>query len=360
MDFGLSDDQRLFQDSLRAYLADRVPLERVRAVMDGENGDDPDVRQGLAAQGVCGIVIPEEHGGAGLGLLDALVAAEELGAAATPLSFHSACVMAPLAVAEAGTEDQRRRWLEPAASGEALLSFATGAPAVRDGKLEGCLPFVPDTETADGFVVVAGAGDDLSLLLLPRDVAGLRIERLKTVDHTRRVGELIFEGVRVDDAMRLNAAPAETLAGRLDRIVDAGRLMLAADALGAAERGLERAVAYAGERRQFGRVIGSFQAVKHRCAETIAEIEPLRSLLWYAAFAWDERRDDALTVASLAKAHAGEVATAGVKTAVELFGGMGFTYECDQHIWFKRAGYDRQMLGGPAELRRRSVELTLS
>jgi alkylation response protein AidB-like acyl-CoA dehydrogenase len=146
-------------------------------------------------------------------------------------------------------------------------------------------------------------------------------------------------------------------AGTIARILDAGRIALAADALGAAECSLERSVAYALERKQFERVIGSFQAVKHMCAETAADIEPLRSLLWYAAFAWDGRRDDAAVTATLLKAHAGEVAVRSTTTTLQVFGGMGFTWECDAHLWFKRAGYDRQMLGGPADMRARAAEL---
>ena len=143
----------------------------------------------------------------------------------------------------------------------------------------------------------------------------------------------------------------------LGRVLDAGRIALAADALGASERALELAVEYAQTRQQFGRPIGSFQAVKHLCAETVADVEPVRSLLWYAAFAWDEQRPDARRVATLLKAHAAEVATRAVSTCIQVYGGMGFTWECDLHVWFKRAGFDRQMLGGPAALRQEAMTL---
>jgi len=348
MDFGLSDDQALFQQSLRRWLKERVPIERVRTIMGTRSGVDVAVLGELAEQGVNGVLIPEEHAGAGLGLLDAALVAEELGAAVTPLSFHSACVMAPLSLMHGGNAEQKARWLPEIAAGRSIVSFVTNAPSVDDGMLRGNARYVPDAETAAAFVLCAGG----ELLLVARDAPGLTLEKLMTVDDTRRAGELVFDGVRVDPSMRLGA-DADTLA----RIVDAGRIALAADALGAAGRSLERAVAYALDRKQFERVIGSFQAVKHMCAETVADIEPLRSLLWYAAFAWDSRHEDAAVTAALLKAHAGEVGVRATTTTLQVFGGMGFTWECDAHLWFKRAGYDRQMLGGPSDMRAHAAAL---
>ena len=354
MDFGLSDDQRLFQDALRGYLAERAPIASVRTVMESASGYDPALVRGLAEQGATGILLGHDHGGSALGLLDAAITAEELGRAATPFSFHSAAVMAPLALALAGSDAQRQRWLPEIASGAVVLSYVPAAPAVEADTLDGGVAFVPDAHIADAFVVAAGSGATTELLLVPRDTPGLRFEALETVDATRRVGELVFDHVGVTEAMHMRAA---TTAATTERVLDAGRIVLAADALGASERALELAVAYALTRQQFGRTIGSFQAVKHMRAETVAEVEPVRSLLWYAAFAWDEQRPDAPLMAALLKSHATEVATRALTTCVQVFGGMGFTYECDMHIWFKRAGYDRQMLGGPSELHRRAAAL---
>jgi alkylation response protein AidB-like acyl-CoA dehydrogenase len=378
MDFGLSEDQTLFQDALRGYLAEHVPLTRVRAIMEGESGHDAALVEALAAQGVNGVLIPEAFGGAGLDLLSTAVAAEELGRAATPWSFHSAAVLAPLTLVLAGSEVQRRGWLPRVAAGRALLAFApalvdtlagTGDRAVSaasalteavlstdDDTLDGRIVFVPDAKVADAFVLATGTDAEVDLYLVPRDTPGVSTEELQTVDATRRVGELVLDKVRIGDAMRFPKGDPAMLA----RVLDAGRIALAADALGAAERALELAVEYAKTRQQFGRPIGSFQAVKHMCAETAAEIEPVRSLLWYAAFAWDEGREDATRTAALLKAHATEVATRALTTTTQVYGGMGFTYECDMHIWFKRVGYDRQMLGGPTELRARAAALELA
>jgi len=348
MDFGLSEDQALFSDALEGFLSEHVPIARVRDIMESEAGTDAALIASLAEQGVCGILVPEAQGGTGLGLLEAVVAAERLGAGATPYNFHSAAVMAPVLLDCAG----RTELLERIATGEILVSVVDGAPALSDGKLDGRVAFAPDAEAADAFIVICGEGPERRAVLLDANAPGFEIEPLRTVDETRRVGELVFCDVQVgaDAVLDVDAAT-------MDRALDAGRIVLAADAVGGAQRLLDEAVKYSLDRKQFDRVIGSFQAVKHMCAETYAEIEPVRSLLWYAAFAWDEDRDDAALVASLLKAQACEVATRAGNTCIQVFGGMGFTYECDMHIWFKRAGYDRQMLGSPSTMRRRAAEL---
>lgn len=348
MDFGLSEDQLLFQDALAGFLNEHVPLTRVRDIMEGEDAVDAALVRSLAEQGVCGIMVSADHGGTGSSLLDAVVAAEQLGAAATPYSFHSAAVMAPLLLQAGGKTDV----LAKIADGTLLASVVDRVPAVASGKLNGQAMFVPDATMADLFILLCGEGDGRNAIVLDAKMAGLTRETLWTVDETRRVGELSFDDIAISDDAILDVDAAV-----IDRVLDAGRIMLAADAVGGAQRSLDEAVKYSMDRKQFERVIGSFQAVKHMCAEAYAEIEPVRSLLWYAAFAWDEGRDDAALTAALLKAHASEMATRTASTCVQVFGGMGFTYECDMHIWFKRAGYDRQLLGGPAELRERAAEL---
>lgn len=354
MDFGLSDDQSLFQQSLRGFLADRVPSARVRTTMESASGHDEALVRELGEQGVTGILVPAEYGGTGLGLLDAALAAEELGRAATPFSFHTAAVLAPLLVSASSSGVCRSEWLPRIAEGSALVSVVPGAPAPKGGRLSGSVLFVADALVADAFVVQCGDAAAPEFHLVPRSSAGLRVEPLATVDDTRRVGEVVFEDVAVGDATSL---PVPDGAAVLERAIDAARVALAADSLGAAERSLEEAVKYALTREQFGRVIGSFQAVKHMCAEVFAEVEPVRALLWYAAFAWDERRDDAAAMAALLKSHATEVATEATTTCVQVYGGMGFTWECDMQLWFKRAGYNRQMLGSPTALRERAAAL---
>ncbi len=344
MDFGLSPPQELLRRSLREHLDRNVPIARVREIMESTTGHDGSLHRELGELGVCGLLVGEEQGGAGLGLLDSAVVAQELGRAACPLSFHSAYVLAPLLLAAAEDVDRTEPLLQRLAAGELLLSPVLGAVPGGDG-LSCLAPYVADAGVCERLLVEA----DGELHLVAPDAEGVAIETLLTVDETRRLAEV-----------RLDGAEAEASLGRLpisarQRALQAARVALAADAFGAAQRGLEAAVDYAKQRQQFGRVIGSFQAVQHVCAEVFAELDPVQSLLWYAAHAWDESSapEDAAVreLVSLAKAHACDTATFAVTQATQVFGGIGFTWECDMHLWYKRVGYDRQVLGGPEELR---------
>lgn len=359
MDFGLSEEQRILEQTLRRFVDDSVPTSRVRQIMKTGSAHDPSVWSELADLGVAGILVPEQYGGAGLALLDAAVAAQTLGWGACPVPFLGTAVMAPVALRAAGSPAQQREWLSRIAAGKTCVGVAVtevfarreGADVRLDGSaLHGKTLFVIDSGAADVFLVAVGAD---TLALLPRASEGLTIETLFTIDETRRVGELRFDRAR----------PAEWIGGiggaahAIERMLDAGRVALAADILGACDRALSMSVVYAKERRQFGRVIGSFQAVKHMCAEMAAELEPARSLLWYAAHAFDALPAEASLMAAHAKAHLSEVGKELLKTAIEVHGGIGFTYEFDLHLWFKRVGLDRQLLGGPDLLREYAARL---
>jgi alkylation response protein AidB-like acyl-CoA dehydrogenase len=267
-------------------------------------------------------------------------------------------VLAPVALLTAGSSEQQREWLPRIAAGKTRIGVAVAEPAGARGaasvrlarsRLRGRAPFALDAGAADLFLVATGR----ALLLVARDAPGLSIGPCPTVDVTRRVADLVFEGVAPLDALGGPRAAAAATA----RLRHAARVALAADLLGAAERMHERAVAYARERRQFGRPIGSFQAVKHMCAEMAAELEPSRALVWYAAHAFDRLPEEARLAATLAKAHLAEVGTRVARTATEVHGGIGFTDEHDLHLWFKRIGLDRQLFGGPAELRAAAARL---
>ena len=352
MEFALTDDQRMLQDTLSRTLERVCPLERVRAAAAKDEPYAADVWAALREVGAAGVMVPEEFGGMGLSLLDAALIAETLAAAVAPTPFAAACVMAPLALMGAGTTAQKTEWLPKLASGEvvAAVAIAEAAGGARDGagitaaggRLTGKSLFVLDFGDADLFIIADKAG---GLHMVRGDANGLTRIALTSVDATRRIGQLVFDGV-----------PAEALTGgdaaaTLRRMIDAGRVILAADILGAAERMIEKAVAYAHERKQFGRVIGSFQAVKHLCAEMAAELEPCRSLVWYAAYAFDAEPDQATMLAAHAKAHLSETGTFVARTSTEVHGGMGFTDLLGLHYWFKRIGFDRQMLGGPERVR---------
>ena len=350
VDFGLSEEQRLLQESIAGYLGEHCPLARVREVAEAGEARADDVWRGLAELGAHAVLIDEAYGGVGLGLLEAALIAEALGGAVAPVPFTGACVMAPVALAAAGSDAQKENWLPKIAAGEAVFGIAvseqigrreTDGITAQSGKLSGKAMFVLDGADADCYLVAADGG---ALYLVA--AADAAVTKLKTIDRTRTVAEVAFA-----------AAPADPLPGSLESreplaaAIDAGRIMLAADTLGAAQHMIDESVAYAKERRQFNRVIGSFQAVKHMCAEMAAELEPCRSLVWYAAHAYRAIPEDARPMACHAKAHLAEVGKFVARKATEVHGGMGITDLLGLHYWFKRIGFNRQLLGAPELVR---------
>jgi alkylation response protein AidB-like acyl-CoA dehydrogenase len=331
MEFALTTDQKMMQESIHRTLERAVPLDAVRK--------GASAFEALRELGVPGILIREEDGGLGLTLLDAALVAEQLGRHVAPMPFVASAVMAPLALR--GTP-----WLAKLASGDiragvAVSEQASGARdgagiSVRNRKLSGTAMFALDAEGADIFVVADKFGD--LHLVAAKDI---EIAPLPTIDVTRTVARLDLHDVEAEPLKGASVA----------RMIDAGRIILAADTLGAGERMLEKAVAYAKERKQFGRVIASFQAVKHMCAEMAAEIEPCRALVWYAAYAFDALPEQSRRLAAHAKAHTSEVGPFVARTATEVHGGMGFTDLVGLHYWFKRIGFNRQILGGPERAR---------
>tara|TARA_R110000824_G_scaffold390760_2_gene587390 strand:+ start:56802 stop:57893 length:1092 start_codon:yes stop_codon:yes gene_type:complete len=358
MEFGLSEDQRLMQDSVRRTLEKVSSLERVRAVADARDARPDDIWHALVDLGVPGLLIDEEFGGMGLKLLDAALITEALGRFVTPVPFIASAVMAPLAIAALGTATQKEAWLPKLASGEAIAGVAVSeqASGAREGagvaasagKLNGKSLFVLDFAAANVFVVADNAG---GLHLVPADAKGVTKIDLTSIDLTRSLGELRFDNVAAEP---LDQGDAKAT---LQRMLDAGRIMLAADVLGAGWMMIDKAVDYAKERKQFGRVIGSFQAVKHLCAEMASEIEPGRSLVWYAAHAFDEMPDEASLMAIHAKSYMGDIGRFVARTATEVHGGMGFTDLLGLHYWFKRIGLDRQLLGSPERVRQQAAVL---
>ena len=344
MEFSLTPDQKMMQESLSRTLAVASPLERVRAFAGDLSDTGGDVWRAMAEFGLTGIGVPEASGGLGLGLLDAALASEALGAAAAPVPLLG-IVLAPIALLRGGSADQQAAWLAKLASGEvqAAVAISEAVAGARDGagvtasggKLSGKALFVAGGLAADLLVVGDVSG---GLHLVAGDAAGLARAFMPGLDETRRLAELTFDDVA-----------AEPLGGPelVSALRDAAWVLIAADTLGAAQTMLDKAVAYAKERRQFGRVIGSFQAVKHLCAEMAAELEPCRSLVWYAAYAFDAGVPDASLMAAHAKALTSEVGRFVARTATEVHGGMGITDLLGLHFWFKRIGLNRQLLGGP-------------
>ena len=364
MDFDLSEEQQLLEQTLRRYLEDELPIARIRELVAEAPGRDAGTWSALAELGVAGILVPETHGGSGLGMLDAAVAAESLAWGVAPAPFLGSAVMTPVALLAAGSVDQQARWLPRIATGDCRVGVAAtelvsrredAGVSARDGRLTGRALMVIDANEADAFLVaVAGSGvEGASLALVDAAARGLTVCGLKTIDRTRGFAELV-----IDDAEVLEWVGEPDAAGpATERMLTAAHVVLAADILGASERAIELAVAYAGQREQFDRVIASFQAVKHMCAEMVAELEPARSLVWYAAHAWDEAPHESQLMALHAKSHLADIGQRIVRTATEVHGGIGFTDEQNLHYWFKRVGVDRQLLGGPEQLRDRAATL---
>jgi alkylation response protein AidB-like acyl-CoA dehydrogenase len=355
MDFGLSDDQKLLEETVRSFLANTVPIERVRELRDLDCPNDRATWQALAELGATGVLVPERFGGSDLSLLDAGLISQSLGHAVTPTPFLSSAVIVPVVLRE--IESPRiESWLRGVALGELVVGAAlTELFAVREGAgvrlaeggLEGKALMALDACGAD-LVLVATDADRIAIV--DAGAKGLSIERLVTIDRTRCTAELVFEGVEPEAVFENVSAP-------LARGLDAGRIALAADVVGACESMIDQAVRYAGQRKQFDRVIGSFQAVKHMCAEMIAELEPTRSLLWYAAHSFDAMPEETPLLASHLLAHASEIGREIASVSTQVHGGIGWTDEQNLHFWFKRIGTARHLLGGPELLRERAASL---
>ena len=357
MDFALTEEQRQFDETLRGYLTERLPLERLRTLADGGSGFDESLWQGLCELGLPGLLVPERFGGSGLGVLDAAVVAEALGSGVAPVPF-TALAMATLALMQAGTPAQQEAWLPRIADAEVLfgIGFAglagqTGEAVVRQAndRLTGRITAALDCGVCSHLLVVLADG---SVAIVAADDPGVRLTPRRSLDRTRPVTDIAFEDARAE---KLSAANAPLEAGR--RVLDVGRVLLAADTLGAAQTMLDRAVAFAKERVQFGRVIGSFQGVKYMLADMVTVLEPCRAMVWYAAHAQDTLPQEARLTACYAKAHVGDIGRDVSRMATEVHGGMGFTDLLGLHYWFKRIAFNRQMLGGPERCREEAAVL---
>lgn len=356
MNFGLTEEQELLQETVRGFCERECPPSRLRSLFDAGEGHDPALWKGLGEMGLLGLIVPEAFGGAGLELLDLALACEVLGQAALPGPFLGHQLVS-LAIASSGSDAQKHAWLPRLSSGELIGSVALAEDAaswepetwravVDAGRVRGTKCFAPHAELANLLLVgVAGGG----LVLVERLASGLAITDQGGVDRTRPIARVELDGVACD--------PLPGGAATARRVRDAGANLLAADAFGAAWRLIQATLAYAGTRQQFGSVLTQFQAVKHQLANMATEIEPTRGLWWYAAHAFDELPLEAERAAAIAKAHVTERALEVARGAVELHGGIGFTWECDVQIWFKRVMFDRAFLGTPELHRERSARL---
>jgi len=355
MQFAYTEEQDALRESVRRFIAERAPLTATRSAMTTERGYDPELWAGLCEElGLPAICIPEELGGFGFGMLELSVVQEELGRGLVCSPFFSTVCLAVPALLAASDEVQER-WLEAIAGGE---STAAVAVVEADGRWEvdsvsamadtdddgfvlfGTKCFVLDGHTADLLLVAARRQGEVSLYAVPADAEGLTRTWTPSMDQTRRLATLTLDGVRVPSHARIGDGWS-TIAAVHDRAVVA----LAAEQVGVADTALEMAVDYAKVRKQFGRAIGTFQAIQHKCADMLVAVETAKSAAMYAAWAADAAPDELPLAASQAGAWCSDAAFRCAADNLQIHGGIGFTWEHDAHLFFKRAQSSRQLLG---------------
>ncbi len=357
MNFGFTEEQELLRSEVRKFLDDNCPLEEVRKISESPEGFSRELWKQIAELGWLGLTVPEEHGGAELGWVDLVVILEEAGRTLFPLPLIST-TLAAAAIRESGSAEQQARWLPGIADGSLIGTLAfleeddiQGAegiqlrPADGTATLRGEKLFVCDAGVADLFVVALRSGEgpeDLRLAVLERGAEGLSSEDLPGVDLTKRLGRVRFDGVRLAADAMLGGGQAGAAIARLQ---DLGATALAAEMIGAAEAALQLTVSYAGDRVQFGQPIGSFQGVKHPLAEMYVDIESFKSLVYYAAWCLDEGHEDAALAASRAKAYASEAFARIGLDAIQLHGGIAYTWEYDAQLYLKRSKWARPIFG---------------
>jgi alkylation response protein AidB-like acyl-CoA dehydrogenase len=349
MDFAFSPDQLLLKNSARQFLDDHCTPATVRLLWDDPRGESEAMWKEMAQLGWLGLPMPEAYGGSGLGMVETAILLEELGRASYPGPYLPTMIAAR-AITAAGTEAQKERWLSAVAAGaaratvaylDAELSWdadATATRATRDGagwRLTGVKHFVPWAHVADALLVPAGTPDGLGLFLVERGAAGLRLTPVAGMDLSTRWLKVELDGVPVP-AGGVLGTPGQA-APLLGQLLREGAVGAAAVMLGAARRCLDMSVEYAKVREQFGQPIGSFQAIRHKCAEMLAEVENSHSAVYYAAWALDAGAEDADLAASVAKAYVSDAARKVCGEAIQVHGGIGFTWEYDLHLYFKHA-----------------------
>jgi alkylation response protein AidB-like acyl-CoA dehydrogenase len=345
MNFDFTDDQRAIKRTAHEFLEARYPLATVRKLAEDERGFTDEQWAEMVELGWAGVIVPEERGGLGLGAVELIVIAEEMGYALAPSPWFST-TCAALVLEAAGTEAQRSRWLGALAAGEARGTLAvwderagwapdhSEAEPSPEGTLSCVKIAVPDAESTD-FLIVSGA--DGRHYLVESGGEGVAIEAEPAVDPTRKLFRVSLDGAAAE---ALELAP-EAVSRAYASIVT----ILAAENVGVAQRAMEMAVAYAKDRTQFDRPIGSYQAVSHRCAQMLLEVEGSRSLSYWAAWALDNEPATGARAASMAKAYAGDAGFRVSASSLQVHGGIGFTYEHDLHFFLKRGHANAHAFG---------------
>jgi alkylation response protein AidB-like acyl-CoA dehydrogenase len=376
MNFGFNEEQDLLRSTARKFFENECASETVRKLMDGSEGMTPDLWKKIAEQGWTGLIFADEHGGMGLGFVDLVVLMEEMGRAVVPGPFFSTVLLGGLAIREAATDAQKKTWLPKISSGEARATLAWMEPSAELGArgvtlqaaakgagftLSGTKLFVQDAHTADVIVVAARTAsgknpeEGVSLFLVPKGTPGMSVTLLPTMDQTRKLCEVELKDVVLG---------AEALMGQagsgwapLARVIDRATVALCAEMCGGAQKVLDMTVEYAKIRQAFGRPIGSYQGVKHRAADMLVDVENSKSITYYAAWAMDEGVPEGQLAVSMAKAYVSDAYRRVSGAGIQLHGGIGFTWEHDLHLYFKRAKGSEFTFGDATWHRERVAQL---
>lgn len=357
MQFGLNESQEFLRDSARKFFAGECPIAEVRRLMETETAFDAPLWSKLAEQGYTGIIFPEELGGVGLGVVELILLMEEAGRALLPGPFFSTVVMAGSLLDGIASKDQKRKYLTPICRGEARATVAFFEPAgswdladvhlnAVQGKLTGEKLFVPDAAIADWILVVARNG----IFLVDAKSPGVHVEPMHGMDLTRKLYSVRLDNVAGEKL-------GETAALSRPRAI--ATVALAAEMVGGMQRTLDITVEYAKTRKQFGKPIGIFQAVQHQCADMYLETESARSAVYYAAWALQHDASDDAAAVSIAKLYASDASRTVGNRGIQVHGGMGFTWENDLHLYYRRAKASETMFGDATFHRERLARLTI-
>jgi alkylation response protein AidB-like acyl-CoA dehydrogenase len=353
VDFGFNEEQEMLRQSARALLEKECPSTVVRRMMEDPRGFDPALWRRMAELGWLGLVIPEKYGGGGLSYVDLVLVMEEMGRVVLPSPFIWTVMFAE-AIKRAGNDKQKSSLLPKIASGEVIATVAYLEPSAvwsangitmtarAEGGgyvLDGTKLFVNDGHIVDCFLVAARTGgtgnQGVTLFALESKRSGIAVTQLTTMDQTRKLTEVKFTGVKADAADVVGEVGSGWVV--LSAVVDRGKVMLAGEMMGGAQKVLEMTVDYAKVRVQFGRPIGGFQAVQHKCANMMIDVEGAKSAAYYASWAVSNEAAEAPLAAALAKAAASDAFRRVSADGIQLHGGIGFTWDHDMHLYFKRA-----------------------
>jgi alkylation response protein AidB-like acyl-CoA dehydrogenase len=361
MNLEFSEDQKFVQQSARDYLAKNAGLDVCRAVLESDRPYDADLWKGVAEMGWLGAVVPEEHGGAGLGHLELVLIAQEVGRALAPIPFASSVYLATEALLLYGSDAQKKSWLPRLASGEVIGCFAgaegLGDPelaevacALSGGALRGEKLPVLDGDVAHLAVVLAKDGDGTSLALV--DLSGSGVERtpLRSFDPSRSQAKLVFDGA----AAEVLGEPGRG-AAQAERLLDRAAVMVGFEQIGGAERALELTKEFTMSRYAFGRPVASFQALKHRMADVYAKNQIALSNGYYAAWALSSGDDELPLAACSVRVAASDAFVLASEEMIQMFGGVGFTWEYDCHLFYRRAQLLALTLGSPSAWREKLI-----